>query len=143
VTKHDLIHEEIIPLIPEIIRKEPVEPIPNILLLAIDSVSHLSFDRHFPLTGQFARNHNFYELNGYNSVRVNAWPNMIPFFTGLFTQEIVEKEYEVEIFFDDWPIIWKKFEANEFQTLFTKEMARYGSFTNGKIGFRHKQVIIT
>ncbi len=72
VTKSELIHEQIIPLIPELAHIEPVEPIPNILLLAIDSVSYLNFDRHFPLSGQFVRNHNFYELKGYNSVGANT-----------------------------------------------------------------------
>jgi hypothetical protein len=138
VTKFDLIHEQIIPLIPELVHIEPVEPIPNILLLAIDSVSYLNFDRHFPLSGHFVRNHNFFELKGYNSVGANTWPNMIPFFTGFFPQELVKEEMRGKIFFDNWPIIWKKFGAKGFRTLFTEEMAPYGLFTYEKKGFRYR-----
>jgi hypothetical protein len=63
---------------------------------------------------------------------------MIPFFTGFFPQELVKEEMRGKIFFDNWPIIWKKFGAKGFRTLFTEEMAPYGLFTYEKKGFRYR-----
>jgi len=134
----DLIHEEIVPLIKVFEPKEPEEQIPNVLLLFIDSVSYLNFERHFPLMKNFVQKHHFYELRGYNKVGLNTWPNFVPLLTGFFDTELVSYVNRSKIFFDDWPIIWKKFASKGFRTIFTEEMAGYGLFTWQKKGFRFK-----
>jgi hypothetical protein len=114
------------------------EKIPNIMLLFIDSVSYLNFERHLPLMKSFVRKHGFYELKGYNKVGENTFPNFIPLLTGLFHTELAT-EYEIKNFyFDNWPIIWKNFSAKGFRTLFTEEMFWCGLFTHEKKGFNHK-----
>lgn len=138
ITKDGLIHEQFVPLIKAFEHIEPFEEIPNILLLFIDSISYLNFERHFPLMKNFVRNNNFYELKGYNKVGINTWPNKIPLFTGYFAEELVDEENRGKIYFDDWPIIWKSFASRGFRTIFTEEMANYGLFTREKKGFRYK-----
>jgi hypothetical protein len=136
--KENLVHEEIVPLIKVYEHKESKEEIPNILLLFIDSVSYLNFERHFPLMKDFVQKHEFYQLKGFNKVGLNTWPNFIPLLTGLFDYELVTEEEKTEIFFDNWPIIWKRFVAKGFRTLFTEEMAPYGLFTYERKGFSRK-----
>ncbi len=149
-SKLDLIYEEIIPLIPEIknpnskedksfiTNKETNHSIPNILLIAIDSISYLNFERHFPLMKKFVKKNNFYELKGYNKVGVNTWPNMIPFLTGLKANDLVDHKNSSKIFFDDFPLIWKRFAEKGFRTLFLEEMTNYGLFNYEKKGFKNK-----
>jgi len=137
-TNDGLIHEEYVPLIRAFEHIEPFERIPNILLLFIDSVSYLNFERHFPLMKNFVRNNDFYELNGYNKVGINTFPNKIPLFTGFFAEELLDEKYRGKIYFDHWPIIWKIFASKGFRTIFTEEMAIYGLFTMGNKGFRYK-----
>jgi hypothetical protein len=128
-----LIHEEIVPLIPKLVHIKPKESIPNILL---NSVSYLNFERHLPLKKKFVQNHKFYELKGYNKVGANTWPNMIQFLTGLFANELVPGIKRGKSFFDNWPLIWKKFRNKEFCTLFIEEMAKHGLFNWEKKGFK-------
>ena len=64
----EIIHNQIIPLIPLIKKSSEFNNIPNILLLAIDSTSYINFKRHFIRTEKFVKQHDFYELRGYNKV---------------------------------------------------------------------------
>jgi hypothetical protein len=138
IPKKDLIHEEIVPLIKVFKPKEPEEQIPNVLLLFIDSVSYLNFERHFPLMKNFVQKHNFYQLRGYNKVGLNTWPNFVPLLTGFFDTELVTYANRSKIFFDNWPIIWKEFAHKGFRTIFTEEMAEFGLFTWQKKGFKYR-----
>jgi hypothetical protein len=67
----------------------------------------------------FVRKHEFYELKGFNKVGLNAFPNFIPLLTRLFDKELVKEEELSKTYFDNWPIIWKKFLTKGFRTLFT------------------------
>ena len=71
---------------------------------------------------------NFYELQGYNKVGQNTFPNMIPFLTGHHWQELVSKNALKNTSFDKWPIIWKDYTRKGFVTLFVEEMSKYGLF---------------
>ena len=130
-TDPDLIHNQIIPLIPHINKSSPPEDIPNVLLLAIDATSSLNFKRHFLRTEAFLREHHFYELQGYNKVGANTFPNMIPFLTGHYFEEFVSEDQLKNIFFDDWPIIWKEYSKKGFVTAFLEEMSWCGLFHYG------------
>ena len=78
---------------------------PNILLLGIDSVSRLNFERHFPLTKKIIAQNNFYTMYGYNKVGENTFPNLIPLLTGFYAEDIWNKSTYND--FDDFPFIWK------------------------------------
>ena len=104
-TDPELIHNQIIPLIPHIKKTIPSENIPNVLLLAIDSISYLNFKRQFLKTKSLLKEHHFYELQGYNKVGANTFPNMILFLTGHNSQKFVSDDRLTSIFFDEWLII--------------------------------------
>ncbi|XP_054164704.1 uncharacterized protein LOC128962351 [Oppia nitens] len=147
----DIILNSIVPLIPIV---KPTSPplatspttgtdaddggVPNILLLAIDSTSYVNFKRHFHLTGQLVRDHEFYELYGYNKVGSNTFPNMIPFLTGHRPDELVHHRKLGSIYFDDWPLIWKDYRNHGFLTAYLEEMSWCGLFYFNLNGFLHK-----
>ena len=125
--KSDVIHNEIIPLIP-FMNKTSDSNVPNILLLAIDSTSYVNFERHFIRTKKLLNKQKFFELRGYNKVGANTYPNMIPFFTGQHSSEIGRNKNLSKIHYDEWPIIWRKYSQKGFITSFLEEMSWCGLF---------------
>ena len=134
-TDPQLIHNEIMPLIP-FVNKSSESNVPNVLLLAIDSTSYVNFKRHFIRTEKLLNKHKFFELRGYNKVGSNTYPNMIPFFTGHHSSELVSDDKLNTIYFDDWPLIWKKYSEKGFITTFLEEMSYCGLFDNNLKGFK-------
>ena len=139
VTDTDIIHDEIIPLIP-VVNKTSDSDVPNVLLLAIDATSFVNFKRHFIRTEKLLNKYKFYELRGYNKVGANTFPNMIPFLTGHHSPELVPDKELKNIWFDDWPIIWKKYSEKGFVTAFLEEMSWCGLFHFNLWGFEKKPV---
>ena len=132
-----LIHNEIIPLIP-FVNKTSSSDVPNVLLLAIDATSYVNFKRHFIRTEKLLNKHKFFELRGYNKVGHNTYPNMVPFLTGHFSKELVADDKLHEIFFDEWPLIWKKYSEKGFVTTFLEEMSWCGLFHYNLKGFKNQ-----
>ena len=135
-TDPELIHNQIVPLIPQINKTSTSEDIPNVLLLAIDSISYLNFKRQFPKTKSLLKEHHFYELRGYTKVGTNTFPNMIPFLTGQHYTELTTDQKLKYIYFDDWPIIWRNYSSKGFVTAFLEEMSTFGLFHFNLKGFR-------
>lgn len=102
----EALYEELIPIIPEInTNKTNNNNVPNILLLIMDSTSRLNFERHCPKTLELLKKKQFYRLYGYTRLGENTYPNMVPFYTGYFVDDLyIENVTES---FDDWPFIWK------------------------------------
>ena len=133
-----LIHNQIIPLIPTKEKSSKFNNIPNILLLAIDSISYINFKRHFIRTEKFVKQHDFYELRGYNKVGQNTFPNMIPFLLGRHENEMVKPGQLMKTKFGEWPIIWKNYSSKGFMTTFVEEMGSKGLFQFKGQGFKKK-----
>ena len=137
ISDPDLIHKQIVPMIPFVEKASNIS-IPNVLLLAIDTTSYVNFRRNFNRTHKFIKQNNFYELRGYNKVGQNTFPNMIPYLTGYKPEELVSIDKLREIFFDDWPLIWKKYSEKGFITTFLEEMPLYGLFHYELKGFKNE-----
>ena len=132
------LYEQIVPLIPKV-NKSSNTSLPNVLLLAIDSMSYTNFKRHFIRTEKLMKKYNFHELRGYTKVGQNTFPNMIPFLTGHHWQELEPNPNVLQnMYFDDWPIIWKDYSRKGFVTLFVEEMSNYGLFHFNRKGFTVK-----
>ena len=95
-----------VPLIPQLKRnnsKGADESLPNVLVVGIDSVSRLNFERHFPLAKHFITKHDFYSMYGYNKVGDNTFPNLTPLLIAHYVEDIwneTEKRH-----FDYFPLI--------------------------------------
>jgi hypothetical protein len=84
-TKTHLYHEEIVALIPNLSNNQSTYgslQTPNILLLGLDSISRLNFERHFLRTKVLIQKKGFKTLFGYNKIGLNTFPNMYSFLTG-------------------------------------------------------------
>jgi hypothetical protein len=80
---------------------------PNLLMLGIDSVSRLNFERHFPRTKRLITERGFHTLLGYNKVADNTFPNLTPLLTGLYVEDLCTNNTCNDAYFDSFPFVWK------------------------------------
>ncbi|XP_064472797.1 uncharacterized protein LOC135387616 [Ornithodoros turicata] len=106
----------------------------SVLVLGVDSVSYLNFRRHLPLTADFIRDHlHAFELNGYNKVGDNSFPNQCALLTGLTGDEV--DKLSKNNFYDDIDLIWKSYASHGYRTLYLDENPVYGLFNYLANGF--------
>ncbi|XP_064460051.1 uncharacterized protein LOC135370271 [Ornithodoros turicata] len=107
----------------------------NVLILGIDSVSRLNFNRHLPLSGKFVREVlKAYEFFGYNKVGLNSFPNQTPLLTGLSGDEA--KNISGKKFYDGLNFLWKEYKKRGYRTMFLEETLDFGLYTYNRNGFK-------
>ncbi|CAD6998483.1 uncharacterized protein LOC101462702 isoform X2 [Ceratitis capitata] len=103
----------------------------SIMILGIDSVSHLNFLRHMKRTADFIRKHlNYVEFWGFNKVGDNTYPNLIPLLTGLASDELKLSCMRAKgmNYIDGCPFIWKRFKEAGYITAFLEDVAESSIF---------------
>ncbi|XP_030561557.1 uncharacterized protein LOC115763223 [Drosophila novamexicana] len=60
---------------------------PSVIMLGIDSMSQMNFQRTMPLTAHFVRQPGWYEMLGHNTISDGPFTNMITLLTGSLPQE--------------------------------------------------------
>ncbi|XP_029649278.2 uncharacterized protein LOC115222996 [Octopus sinensis] len=108
----------------------------NVLLIGIDSVSRLNFIRQMPLTRQFLLKHGAIEMLGYNKVGDNTFPNIIPFLTGKYLEELPESKKLEREPFDKYDIIWKHYNKSGYVTMFAEDSTSGAIFNHLRYGFK-------
>ncbi|XP_052852790.1 uncharacterized protein LOC128262525 [Drosophila gunungcola] len=109
----------------------------SVMILGLDSVSHLNLLRQMPKTVQYMRNNmSQVEFWGFNKIGNNTYPNLIGLLTGLSATES-QKYWLKQNSMDGLPLIWKEFKKAGYNTSFAEDMAIYSMFYYGKPGFKH------
>ncbi|XP_061707494.1 uncharacterized protein LOC133517983 [Cydia pomonella] len=63
--------------------KRPIlESAYNVIILGLESLSRLNFERTMPKTAKFLKDRGAVQLKGYNKVGYNSFPNLFPLLTG-------------------------------------------------------------
>ncbi|KAH8282814.1 hypothetical protein KR054_010017 [Drosophila jambulina] len=107
----------------------------SVMILGMDSVSHLQFLRQMSRTQAYIRQKTSHvEFWGYNKVAVNAFPNLMPMLTGLSEAES-QKYWDWKRKLDDLPFIWKDYKAAGYNTSFGEDWAAFSMFYESKPGF--------
>ncbi|CAL8128855.1 unnamed protein product [Orchesella dallaii] len=102
------------------------ENIINIVILGLDTLSHMNFLRSMPNSYSFLTEKlNAIGMNGYNSVGYNTFPNLAAALASLSEEEMKSKCLSNN-FFDSCPFIWKKFSENGFFTSFGEDSGKAG-----------------
>lgn len=131
-----LIFEKVIPLIPKLTPDvTPKVDAPNVILLILDSMSRLNFERHFTLTKQFLTKQGFETMFGYSKVADNTFVNLIPLLTGNFIRYFRDEQAEKNEYFDDMPLLWKKFAAAGYINYYAEDYPYDGTFQYYRKGF--------
>lgn len=109
----------------------------NIIVVGIDSVSKLNFERHFKMTAEYLRkNLSAFEFHGYMKVADNTFPNLTPFLTGHFVSYYYSQANKWR-YFDDLDFIWKNFSSIGYRTLLAEDAPDMATFNYIKSGFQY------
>ncbi|EDW29351.1 GL19659 [Drosophila persimilis] len=123
-------------------KTEPAEsasdPLISVMILGLDSVSHLNFLRQMPRTANYLRHQmSHVEFWGYNKVGLNTFPNLIAMLTGK-SEEENEKYWKKIQRMDNCPVIWKDFKKAGYNTSFGEDYPENSLFNFLKPGFGSK-----
>ena len=109
----------------------------NVLIFGLDSMSSLNYKRQLTKTREFVTNSlGAIELNGYNKVADNTFPNMVPLLSGKYVAELPwDARKDKDKPFDEYDMIWKNFSKHGYRTLLTEDWPDYSTFNYLKPGF--------
>ncbi|UYV61499.1 hypothetical protein LAZ67_1005070 [Cordylochernes scorpioides] len=109
---------------------------PSVLLIGLDSISRLNFQRNLPETYKFlVEDLNPTILYGYHVVGENSYPNLAALLTGTpYTN------FPKNTFFDQADLVWKYYAAKGFRTLYLEDMTDHGTFNSLHLGFKSPPV---
>lgn len=131
---------------PEVLKRTSIVPLDNgtglnVLIIGLDSLSHLSFQRLLPETYRLLRDElDFTILNGYNIVGDGTTAALIPILTGKTEMELPEvRKDEIDSKnVDSYPLIWKKFKDHGYATLFAEDEPSINTFNLRLNGFEQQ-----
>ncbi|XP_039764474.1 uncharacterized protein LOC120636962 [Pararge aegeria] len=108
----------------------------NVIVMGIDAVSRLNFYRTMPNTLKFLRENGAVELQGYNKVGDNTFPNLVPMLMGFSEQALNTTCIPHEgSSFDNCPFIWEYFKQAGYYTAFGEDSSSLGTFNYAQAGF--------
>ncbi|XP_073824865.1 uncharacterized protein isoform X3 [Musca autumnalis] len=115
----------------------------SVMILGIDSVSHLNFLRQMHSSASYIhRNLNHIEFWGYNKVGDNTYPNLIPTLTGLDAEELdiscLGPPKGRSSVYDKCSLIWKRFKAAGYKTIYGEDVGYLSLFNRQQSGFKKK-----
>lgn len=100
----------------------------NVLIVGIDAVSRLNFNRRMSRTRRFlVDERGAYEFLMYNKVGLNSIPNVIPLLSGMSDMNV--SHLFKNRHYDSLPAIWKWYKSLGYATLYLEEMPNWATFT--------------
>lgn len=109
----------------------------SVMIVGIDSVSRLNFHRQMSKSADVILNKlQAIELFGYNKIKDNTYPNLIPALTGLDEDELAAAclPYKNSTY-DKCHFIWNQYAAQGYRTLYAEDMASLSLFNYLREGF--------
>ncbi|KAF2883976.1 hypothetical protein ILUMI_22204 [Ignelater luminosus] len=111
----------------------------NILCVGIDSVSRLNFMREMPKTRSFLEKNKWIELQGYNKVADNTYPNLMGLLSGMNESFAYEKCKPFKIgYLDKCKLLWYDYRNLGFITGYAEDESNINTFNFHKKGFLHE-----
>ena len=108
----------------------------DIVLFGIDSVSRANSKRHLVKTRDILlRQLDAVELEGYNKIADNTFPNILALLTGKTRFEFFNSSFENSFIFGDNDFLWNRYSAAGFRTLYGEDSCAMPTFNYLKRGF--------
>ncbi|EDW37195.1 GL25659 [Drosophila persimilis] len=108
----------------------------SVMILGIDSLSQMHFERNFPHLTSFLDYvpHTFFL--GYSRVGLDAYENVVPLLSGLRSDELEQRCLSAnKSTYDKCGLLWEKFKDAGYSTIYGEDTAK-GIFTDERAGFR-------
>ncbi|EDW16567.2 uncharacterized protein LOC6575088 [Drosophila mojavensis] len=114
----------------------PAENRPSVLLWGIDSMSRMNFQRTMPQMHKFLRGENWHELQGYNKMGDNTFPNLMAILTGFNNSRSMSVCRPKAVSgMDACPLLWKDYKELGYTTAYAEDWGRFATFNYNKKGF--------
>lgn len=108
----------------------------SILVLGIDSVSRLNFQRSMPKTEKYLRETGWIGLKGYNKMGDNTFPNLMAILTGQNQEQAYSRCKPSEAYkLDHCPFLWYNFRNAGYITAYGEDETVLNTFNYLKVGF--------
>lgn len=114
----------------------------SVMILGMDSVSHLNFLRQMRSSASYIHNKLHYiEFWGYNKVGDNTYPNLMPVLTGFDEDEVAlsclgtPAKFSNSVY-DNCSLIWKRYKDIGFKTFYGEDVGALGLFNWHHSGFK-------
>ncbi|XP_016949696.2 uncharacterized protein LOC108024305 [Drosophila biarmipes] len=116
---------------------EPSKRKPSVLMFGIDSLSRINLRRTMPKVYKFLTNEGWFELQGYNKIGDNTFPNLLAILTGYDKDSALKKvcDWHEKGCFDRTPFIWKYLQNASYLTAYGEDESGIETFNYCKPGF--------
>ncbi|XP_017083069.2 uncharacterized protein LOC108115944 [Drosophila eugracilis] len=123
--------------LPKGLSKAPAKRKPSVLMFGIDSLSRINLRRTMPKVYSFLTKTGWYELQGYNKVGDNTFPNLLAILTGYDQEKSLKNvcDWHKKGCLDQMPFIWKYFRNASYLTAYAEDETGIGTFNYFKPGF--------
>ncbi|XP_022669783.1 uncharacterized protein LOC111253881 [Varroa destructor] len=109
----------------------------NVFIFGIDSLSRLAALRLLPLTYNYlVDNMSAIVLCSHHKVGDNTFPNLLTILTGKRETHPADKHDKKQEYFDDWPLIWKRYSDEGYETFYAEDFPQFNTFNYLANGFR-------
>ncbi|KAH8312637.1 hypothetical protein KR044_011832 [Drosophila immigrans] len=125
------------PLAEQVKPKKSTARKPSVLMFGIDSLSRINLRRTMPKVYKFLTRRGWHEMQGYNKVADNTFPNLMAILSGYLPDSAKEKVCDTDKrgCFDRMPFIWKYFKSAGYLTAFGEDECDMQTFNYQKPGF--------
>ncbi|XP_030377833.1 uncharacterized protein LOC115626590 [Scaptodrosophila lebanonensis] len=119
---------------------------PSVVMIGIDSMSRANMRRTLPRVSRFlSGSSNWHELQGFNKVGDNTFPNLLATLTGHSMEDIVQLYCDVNNqthvgCMDSLPFVWKNFKYVGYTTAMAEDCVKINTFNNYRLGFKYAPV---
>lgn len=119
-----------------ILSTEKVKRPISVVMIGIDSISRLNLIRAMPKTVQYLNDNDWFELEGYNKMDDNTFPNLMAVLTGfnLTTANQVCKPKR-KFGLDNCPMLWYTFRESGYATAYAEDETIMSTFNYDQVGF--------
>nr|XP_043068645.1 uncharacterized protein LOC108124262 [Drosophila bipectinata] len=113
---------------------------PSVIMYGIDSLSRINLRRTMPKVFKFLQGDGWHEMQGYNKVADNSFPNIFAMLSGYSAETAKEQicDTDKEGCFDKIPMIWKYFKNASYLTGYAEDASALNHFSYCKPGFQKK-----
>ncbi|KAH8326745.1 hypothetical protein KR067_012756 [Drosophila pandora] len=116
---------------------EPAKRKPSVLMFGIDSLSRINLRRTMPKVYSFLTGSGWYEMQGYNKIGDNTFPNLMAILTGYERHSALMNvcDWHNKGCLDKTPFVWKYFKNASYLTAYAEDETNIGTFNYLKPGF--------
>ncbi|XP_044251656.2 uncharacterized protein [Drosophila takahashii] len=123
--------------LPKGLSMEPSKRKPSVLMFGIDSLSRINLRRTMPKVYNFLKGEGWFELQGYNKIGDNTFPNLLAILTGYNPNSAMEKvcNWHEKGCLDRTPFIWHYLRNASYLTAYGEDESGIETFNYCKPGF--------